>query len=106
MSAPGWKLWRSADDGDDVEIGTFPNRDDAVRRAHEDGNVEYALYRILSDGNMLLGTMEKLWLKRELVQYQITDLSDLGWLRVTEVGEENMYFVLQNGTHGFVKVDR
>lgn len=37
-------------------------------------------------------------------EYDLDDLPTLGWLQVTDVGEENMYFTLEDGTDGFCKV--
>jgi hypothetical protein len=36
--------------------------------------------------------------------YELEDLPRLGWLTITGCGEENLYFTLENGTKGFVKV--
>lgn len=37
-------------------------------------------------------------------QYDIEDLPRLGWITWTERGEENFYFVMADGSIGFVKL--
>ena len=39
-----------------------------------------------------------------LTEYQIEDFAALGWIQITEMGEENLYFTLADGTRGFVKL--
>jgi hypothetical protein len=41
---------------------------------------------------------------QKLTQYEISDLPSLGWLSDLELGEENMYFTLADGSRGFVKL--
>ena len=44
-------------------------------------------------------------MKTPLIEYEISNLPSLGWLTITWVGEENMYFIeMGNGTRGFVKI--
>ena len=38
-------------------------------------------------------------------QYEVSDLLTLGWIQITEMGEENLYYVLADGSCGFVKID-
>lgn len=38
-----------------------------------------------------------------LTQYEAADLPGLGPISFTDIGEENMYFTLKNGSLGFVK---
>ena len=37
--------------------------------------------------------------------YEVTDLPKLGWLAITDIGEENFYFTLADGSEGYVKAD-
>ena len=37
--------------------------------------------------------------------YEVTDLPKLGWLTITDIGEENFYFTLADGSEGYVKAD-
>jgi len=37
-------------------------------------------------------------------EYDYTALPTLGWMTITDVGEENIYFTLADGTKGFCKV--
>tara|TARA_R110000803_G_scaffold58013_1_gene116196 strand:+ start:253 stop:432 length:180 start_codon:yes stop_codon:yes gene_type:complete len=41
---------------------------------------------------------------RTPVWYEVSDLPTLGWFQITEMGEENMYFTLADGSAGFVKL--
>ena len=41
---------------------------------------------------------------RSMREYDLTALPTLGWLTITHVGEENIYFLLADGTCGFCKV--
>ena len=38
-------------------------------------------------------------------QYEIEDLAGLGWVQITDMGDENLYFVLADGSLGFAKID-
>ena len=37
------------------------------------------------------------------MEYEISDLPKLGWIEITEIGEENMYF-LHDGVRCFCKI--
>jgi len=37
-------------------------------------------------------------------QYEVSELPSLGWLRFESMGDENLYFVLSDGSRGFVKL--
>ncbi len=39
-----------------------------------------------------------------LTQYEVSELPELGWITMTEMGEENLYFTLQDGSKGFCKL--
>ena len=41
---------------------------------------------------------------RTPTQFEIEDLLTIGWITVTDCGEENMYFTLADGSRGFVKI--
>lgn len=41
-----------------------------------------------------------------LEEVQVEELPGLGWIQITEVGEENVYFDHGDGRRGFVKVVR
>ena len=41
--------------------------------------------------------------KTKIRQYDPQDLPRLGWVTITEHGEENTYFTLADGSVGFVK---
>ena len=36
-------------------------------------------------------------------QYDEADLPSLGWITITFIGEENVYFTLEDGTEAFFK---
>lgn len=36
--------------------------------------------------------------------YEIEDLPALGFITITDIGEENIYFTLADGSRGFIKV--
>jgi hypothetical protein len=38
-----------------------------------------------------------------MTEYEISELPGLGWIVITWVGEENVYFTLADGSEGFVK---
>ena len=38
------------------------------------------------------------------VEVEVQDLSSVGWIRITEVGEENIYFLLPSGQRAFCKL--
>jgi hypothetical protein len=42
-------------------------------------------------------------MKKNYEQYELSELPTLGYIVITWVGEENMYFTKQDGTFGFVK---
>lgn len=35
--------------------------------------------------------------------YEISELPSLGWITITSIGEENIYFTLGDGSRGFCK---
>lgn len=37
-------------------------------------------------------------------EFDIDQLPRLGWIQITDVGEENIYFTLEDGSKGFCKV--
>ena len=37
-------------------------------------------------------------------EFEIEELTQIGWLQVTSIGNENLYFFLENGTHGYCKI--
>ena len=41
----------------------------------------------------------------KIIWYDAAELPGLGWVQFTEIGEENMYFVLKNGIRGFCKIE-
>tara|TARA_R110000824_G_scaffold79967_2_gene201349 strand:- start:42 stop:173 length:132 start_codon:yes stop_codon:yes gene_type:complete len=38
-------------------------------------------------------------------QYDTNELPHLGWIVITEIGEENIYFRTEDGSIGFIKYD-
>ncbi len=42
---------------------------------------------------------------KTLTGYEIEELAGLGWIVITDIGEENIYFTLEDGTLGYCKVD-
>lgn len=43
-------------------------------------------------------------LQPTLTQYEVSELPELGWITMTEMGEENLYFTFQDGSKGFCKL--
>lgn len=39
------------------------------------------------------------------VGYEVSDLPSLGWITITSMGEENLYFMLANGQDAYVKIE-
>lgn len=37
-------------------------------------------------------------------QFEVSDLTVIGWITITSIGEENVYFTLADGRRGFVKL--
>ena len=37
-------------------------------------------------------------------EFEIEELTQIGWLQVTSIGNENLYFFLEDGTHGYCKI--
>lgn len=42
---------------------------------------------------------------KDRTEFQPDELWAAGWIRITEVGDENIYFELENGLLGWCKVD-
>lgn len=42
--------------------------------------------------------------KFEIEQVEVEELPNVGWIRITEIGEENMYWQDENGKRFFCKV--
>lgn len=42
---------------------------------------------------------------RTPAQFEIEDLLTIGWVTITDSGEENIYFTLSDGSRGFIKID-
>lgn len=40
-----------------------------------------------------------------ITEYEVADLVNLGWIQITEMGEENLYFTLADGSRCFVKLE-
>lgn len=38
-------------------------------------------------------------------EFESNQLHLLGWITITDIGEENVYFTLQDGTKAFSKID-
>ena len=38
-----------------------------------------------------------------IVEYEVEDLPKIGWIQITHIGEENVYFTLSDGSLGFYK---
>lgn len=38
-----------------------------------------------------------------LLDFELEDLPRLGWIRITHIGDENVYFTLPDGREGFAK---
>ena len=43
---------------------------------------------------------------RTLTEFETEDLPGLGWIQITDVGEENVYFTYGDGFPGFCKPAR
>ena len=41
---------------------------------------------------------------RTPAQYEAAEFATIGWIQITEIREENVYFTLADGTRGFVKL--
>lgn len=39
-----------------------------------------------------------------ITEYEVTDLPTLGFITITDIGEENVYFTLSDGTAGYCKI--
>ena len=37
-------------------------------------------------------------------KFEIEELTQIGWLQVTSIGNENLYFFLEDGTQGYCKI--
>jgi len=42
---------------------------------------------------------------RTMKEFESNQLHLLGWITITDIGEENVYFTLQDGTKAFSKID-
>lgn len=42
--------------------------------------------------------------EKRMIEVELTELTTIGWIQITDIGEENMYFINSAGESCFCKV--